>query len=66
VQRSDICGVLVAAAIVLLGVALSAYYGRFIGTHVADPYWPCYYGPKGTTCAATSFPVEHEPVQGRR
>ena len=59
VQRQDICGIVMAAAFVLLALALSASYGRFIGTHVADPDWPCSYGPKGTTCSLTGFPLGH-------
>ena len=61
VQRKDICGVAMVAALMLLAVALSASYGRFIGSHVANPDWPCYYGPKGTICSLTS-PLGHPPA----
>jgi hypothetical protein len=64
-ERRDICGIVMAAVAVLLAVVLSASYGRFIGSHVTNPDWPCSYGPKGTICSLTSFPLGHPPAPSK-
>lgn len=37
--------------LVVMGFAVWVFWqGRQTGTHMADPNWPCYYGPKGVVC----------------
>jgi len=37
--------------IVVAGLVVAvAWYGRQTGEHLADPNWPCFYGPKGVNC----------------
>ncbi|MBZ9799287.1 hypothetical protein [Mesorhizobium sp. ES1-4] len=53
-ERRDICGIAIMAAVVLLTLTFEAWQGRFIGSHLGDPNYPCSYGPKGTICALTN------------
>lgn len=57
--RRDVGGIVIAVVFVLLALAFVAWQGNFIGTHVTDPNWPCFYGPKGTVCSSTNVPPVH-------
>lgn len=49
-RRQDLPGalfILIVLAAVVVGIA---WYGRQTGEHLADPNWPCFYGPKGIAC----------------
>lgn len=49
-RRRDLPGtvfILIVLAAVVVGIA---WYGRQTGEHLADPKWPCFYGPKGVAC----------------
>jgi len=56
--RGDAGGTAVAVAFVLVFVAFVAWYGRIIGSHLADGYPSCAFGPRGTTCSPASFPSD--------
>ena len=49
-RKPDLPGVAL-ILIVVAGLVVSvAWYGRQTGEHLADPNWPCFYGPKGVNC----------------
>ncbi|MGX5800664.1 hypothetical protein ACWGS9_05400 [Bradyrhizobium sp. Arg314] len=55
-QRGDASGIALAVAFMLVFLAFTGWYGRFIGSHLADGDPSCGFGPRGTVCSLTSSP----------
>jgi len=55
-QRGDSLGIAFAVAFMLFFLLFMAWYGRLIGSRIADGDPSCAFGPKGTTCSLTSYP----------
>lgn len=51
-RRQDLAGAVLILLVVVGFAAWVFWHGRQTGMHMADPNWPCYYGPKGVVCGS--------------